>query len=69
MPTERGTYTFVVKEGEQGRLFIAAEPYRETLPSVKGLLCFDLRDGLTIEQAHEIAKIMRANIQSLSLTK
>jgi hypothetical protein len=63
MPTERGTYTFRVKEGTRGP-FIAAEPY-DPLPSIKGLLYFDLRDGLTLEQAQEIANIMNVNIRSL----
>ena len=65
--TERGEYTFRVKDFENGRFWIAAEPLKG-LKRINGLLSFDLVEGMTLEKAREIAKLMNDNIRSISLT-
>lgn len=67
--TERAEFTFVVKEGDRGTTpWIAAEPLGRDMPSLRGLLGFDLVPGTTLEQARGFAKYMRENIRGLSLT-
>jgi hypothetical protein len=66
--TERAEFTFTVKEGASGKPWIAAEPLGGDMPSLRGLLGFDLAPGTTLEQAHSLAKYMRENIRGLSLT-
>ena len=67
MPTERGRYRFYVKEGTRGP-FIAAEPVGDVLPSLEGVLTFDLKEGISMKDAMKMADLMDSNITSLALT-
>jgi hypothetical protein len=67
MPTERGWYHFRTKESERGT-FIVAEPAGDVLRSVKGLLGFDLREGIDIQEANAIADFLNRNLTCLTLT-
>jgi hypothetical protein len=67
MPTERGRYRFYVKEGVRGP-FIAAEPVGDVLPSLQGVLCFDLENGTSMKDAMKMADLMNSIITSLTLT-
>jgi hypothetical protein len=66
MPTERGWYKFYVKEGTQGP-FLATEATGDALPSLKGMLCFDLKPGMNYDQAQEIADSLNHHIASFAL--
>jgi hypothetical protein len=71
MTTERGEYRFIVKEGAEGQPFIAAEPIGETIDAFDQLgaqLAFDLRAGISLEEAREIANKMDRSIRSVALT-
>ena len=58
---ERADFTFVVKEGSQGKPWIAAEQL-----TGGGLICFDLVPGTTIDQAQELARHMRKHIRGIT---
>jgi hypothetical protein len=71
MPTERGEYTFTVKDGAAPDLFsIAAEPAGKStgLEGFGGYLGFDLPPNTTDEKAREIAKYLNKNIAAITLT-
>jgi hypothetical protein len=54
MTTERVECTFVVKEGTH------SQPYIQVEPTVAGLdIAFALREGTTLETAHDLARRMR----------
>ena len=65
--TARAECTFVLKEAADGKLFIVAEP-TVNLSKLRGLLGFELADGITMNQAHELVKAMRSSIRSISIT-
>jgi hypothetical protein len=66
--TNRAEFTFVVKEGAEGRPWIAAEPLSgETV--FKGLVGFDLASDATLEQAKELAAYMRKHIRGMNSTR
>ena len=65
--TERAECTFILKETDDGKPCIVAEP-TINLSKLRGLLGFDLADGITIEQARELAKAMRSSIRSVAIT-
>jgi hypothetical protein len=69
MATDRGYYRFVVKEADQQTFFLVAEPAGGPLKSLKGLLVFDLEDGITLEEATLVAELMNNRIGSLALIK
>jgi hypothetical protein len=52
---ERAEYTFTVKEGAEGKPWIAAEPMGDTMPSFRGMIGFDLAHG---QQGEPIACMM-----------
>jgi hypothetical protein len=58
---ERADFTFVVKEGSQGKPWIAAEQL-----TGGGLICFDLVPGTTMDQAQELARHMRTHIRGIT---
>ncbi len=43
--TKRGDFRFIVKEGAEGKPWIAAEPSGELLASLPGQLGFELKAG------------------------
>lgn len=57
MPTERGQYRCVLKEGASTP-FLALEPTGQELPTIqgRGILIIDLRPGTTFEQAQALAR-------------
>jgi hypothetical protein len=65
-PTQCADFIFVVKEYHDGRPWIAFEPGSQGLTSIKGSLGFDLKDGTTLEQAHEVARLLRQHIKALT---
>jgi hypothetical protein len=67
--TERGQYRFTIKEGDDNRFFIAAEPAGETIEKIRGdLLVFDLQPGAMREEAQLVAEMLNRHIASISLT-
>lgn len=67
--TERGRYRFTVKEGTDGRFFLALEPAGEVIPAFGDtLLCLDLRDGTSHAHAKQIAGTLNDSVTSLSAT-
>lgn len=71
MPTERGQYSFRVKDGAAPDVFsIAAEPAGEFrgVDGFGGDLGFDLYPNTTHEKAREIAKYLNEHIAAITLT-
>jgi hypothetical protein len=68
MATDRGEFTFVVKEGSEDQASIVAEPTSD-MPNAPGLIGFDLVPGTTFEQAQDIASFMRQFIRGISVTR
>lgn len=68
MKTSRAEFTFVVKEGAEGRPWIVAEPLSGDAV-FKGLIGFDLASDVTVAQAQEIAAYMKKLIRGISYTK
>lgn len=67
--TERGEFSFTVKEFADGTPWIMAEPDRQMMPALKdAFIGFDLPDGTTFEQAHKVADFMNRNLPSMSMT-
>jgi hypothetical protein len=67
--TERGQYRFTIKEGDDNRFFIAAEPAGEAIEKIRGdLLAFDLQPGAMREEAQLVAEMLNRHIASISLT-
>jgi hypothetical protein len=63
MTTERVEFTFVVKEGTR------SQPYIQVEPTVAGLdIAFALREGTTLETAHDLARRMRQMVVSVLVT-
>jgi hypothetical protein len=63
MTTERVKFTFVVKEGTR------SQPYIQVEPTVAGLdIAFALREGTTLETAHDLARRMRQMVVSVLVT-
>ena len=56
MTTERADFRFTVKEGDDGKPWIAFEPSGRQLTSIKGPFGFDLK-ATTLESAHEVANL------------
>jgi hypothetical protein len=67
MTTERADFRFTVKEGDDGKPWIAFEPSGRRLTSIKGSFGFDLK-ATTLESAHEVAKYLNLHIRALSVT-
>jgi hypothetical protein len=68
MPTARARHRFTVKEGPGNEPFIAFEPTGEADPAFyDGMLTFDLREGIDIKRAHEIAKMLNDSVTSTAL--
>jgi hypothetical protein len=56
---ERATYHFTVKVYPSGQLYMACDPIDGTLAMAgDGVFGFDLRQGITAEQATEIAQFL-----------
>jgi len=68
--TQRGKYTFTIKEYGDGTPWIALEPSGKEieLPN-EGQLGFDLNKGTNMKRATEIAKFLNENLSELSLTE
>ncbi len=67
--TERDPCRFTVKEHGEGTPFIAVEPCGGDLALLRnGVLCFDLLEGTTYENAQEIAEYLNDNIERLAYT-
>jgi hypothetical protein len=67
MTTERADFRFTVKEGDDGKPWIAFEPSGRQLTSIKGSFGFDLK-ATTLESAHEVARYLNLHIRALSVT-
>jgi hypothetical protein len=67
--TERGKFTFTVSEFSNHTFFIYTEPDRRTMPALEdAFIGFDLPEGTTLEQAHNVADFMNKNLAGISLT-
>jgi hypothetical protein len=68
--TERGRFSFKVKEFADGTPFIFAEgPDHSTMASLDdAFIAFDLDAGTTLEQAQRIADFMNKNLAGMSMT-
>jgi hypothetical protein len=67
MRTERADFTFTVKEYSDGTPWIAAEQLRGDMPTLKGLVGFDLRPDTTYGEAMDMAKYLRQHLAGLNL--
>ena len=65
--TDRQDVTFVVKEGPEGEASIVAEPEFE-IAGFSGLVGFDLQPGTSLEQARQVAELMRTHIRGICVT-
>ena len=65
--TERAEFTFVVKEGCEGQLSVTAEPLSR-LKGLSGLIQLELNDDTSMDEAHEVAKLMRRYVRSIAVT-
>jgi hypothetical protein len=67
--TERGKFTFTVKEFADGAPWIMAEPQRKTVPILdEAFIGFDLPHGTTFEQARRVAAFMNEHPAGISMT-
>ena len=69
--TRRLEVTFAVKEGGAGPTpFLALELLRgDPIAELeRKFISFDLVPGITLEEDHELAKLLRSKIRSLALT-
>lgn len=67
--TERNEYHFAVKEFNDGTPWIAFEPLQGNLAILKGgMLGFDLREGTTLEEAHQLASLLHEKVNGVSFT-
>lgn len=68
--TERARYIFTVKEGMDGRPWLALEPWDSELPALKDVLVgLDLEKGSSLEKAHELADRLNRAVEFVSWTK
>ena len=68
--TERGKYRFTVKESANGEPWIMLEPLGETLPLLKnGFISFDLRAGITLDDAQKLTQELNKEITGVSVTR
>ena len=68
--TERAEYRFTVKELGNGTPFLMLEPMRANLSLLsKGFLSLDLAEGITYDEAHEIARYLNDRIRSVAYTR
>jgi hypothetical protein len=65
--TERSECRFTVKESSNSRPWIAVELYGR-LPSVKGNLGLELRPGVTLEEAQEVARYLKGWVKAISVS-
>jgi len=68
MPIERGRYRFAVNETPRGTLCITAYLVGDTIPSLDGMLGFDLAEDTTQQEAMRIADVMNKHIKAVTLT-
>jgi hypothetical protein len=67
--TERATYNFTVKVYPSGQLYIACDPVDGTLAVAgDGVFGFDLRQGITAEQATDIARFLNDHLLCMTYT-
>jgi hypothetical protein len=67
--TERGRYSFTVKENARGEFWIAAEPAGDTIKSLDDcVLGFQLEPGATRGRASAVADFLNSNIAGITLT-
>ena len=67
--TERGEFRFAVKEGADGRPWIAAEPAGTSLVSIPGQLGFALRPGSTYDDAKTVASLLNRHVAGITHTE
>ena len=61
--SEHGEFKFTVKEFADVTAYVAAEPLRSTMtPLEEAQIFFQLRNGTSIDEAHQIAKYLNQNI-------
>jgi hypothetical protein len=67
--TERAPYNFTVKVYPSGQLYIACDPIDGTLAIAgDGVFGFDLRQGITAEQATEVASFLNDHLLCMTYT-
>jgi hypothetical protein len=67
--TIREPYVFRVTNFESGTPFVAIDALERTLPCFsKGHIAFDLRPGISQEEAERFAQLLNAHIVSISYT-
>ncbi len=69
MPIERGRYRFAVNDTPRGTLCITAYLVGDTIPSLDGMLGFDLAEDTTQQEAMRIADVMNKHIKAVTLTR
>jgi hypothetical protein len=67
--TERAPYNFTVKVYPSGQLYIACDPIDGTLAIAgDGVFSFDLPQGITAEQATEVARFLNDHLLCMTYT-
>ena len=67
--TNYSPFTFTLKEFGDGTPWIMCEPYKPGLPVLgNGFLGLRFRDGVTFEQAKEIAEFLCDHFEGISYT-
>lgn len=67
--TQFGEYRFVVKDHEGDGFYLALEHDGEPLPVLgRGVLGFDLRPGLSVREAEELAERLNASVVGVAYT-
>lgn len=69
MRTEWGTYAFTVKEGAEGRPYVAAEPAGGGVRALdRGLLVLELAPDADIREAEKLAAALRRLVSRVGLS-
>jgi hypothetical protein len=71
MATERGRYRFTVKEGAEGRPFLAAEPIGDVIDAftqLGAILSLELRPGITLEQSRDFERMINDWVTAVTLS-
>jgi hypothetical protein len=67
--TERANYMFAVKEFGDGTPWIMLERSGKGLDVLgNGFIGFDLREGISLQEAENLADILRRNVSAVSYT-
>jgi hypothetical protein len=71
MATERRQYRFTIKEGAEGRPFLAAEQIGDVIDAfaqLGAILSLELRPGITLEQARDLERIINDRVTAVTLS-